>query len=211
MADQPDTEVKLPDPVLAAATMAKVAERSQALMKEFLARQSADGKDAPADPLNIGTAFIEMTTRLMRDPAKLVEAQMALWRSYVDIWHQTTLRFLGEQSEPVAEPLPEDRRFKDAAWQESAAFRFHQAIISGDRALDAVDGQPGRRARREDREEGRFLYPPVRRRHGAVELRHDQPRGAARDDRERRREPAEGPGEPASPIWSAARASSTSG
>ena len=85
MADQPDTEVKLPDPVLAAATMAKVAERSQALMKEFLARQSADGKDAPTDPLNIGTAFIEMTTRLMRDPAKLVEAQMALWRSYVDL------------------------------------------------------------------------------------------------------------------------------
>jgi poly[(R)-3-hydroxyalkanoate] polymerase subunit PhaC len=124
MADQPDTEVKLPDPVQAAAIMANVAERSQALMKEFLARQSADGKDASADPLNIGTAFIEMTTRLMRDPAKLVEAQMALWRSYVDLWHQTTLRFLGEQAEPVAEPMPEDRRFKDAAWHESAVFDF---------------------------------------------------------------------------------------
>ena len=124
MADQPDTEVKLPDPVQAAATMAKVAERSRHLMTEFLARQNASGENAPADPLNIGAAFIEMTARLMRDPAKLVEAQMALWRDYMELWRQTTLRFLGEPAEPVAEPAPEDKRFKDSAWHESALFDF---------------------------------------------------------------------------------------
>jgi polyhydroxyalkanoate synthase len=124
MADQPDTEIKLPDPVQTAAIMARVAERSQHLMTEFLARQNVGAENAPADPLNIGTAFIEMTTRLMRDPAMLVEAQMELWRSYVDLWHQATLRFLGETSEPVAEPSPEDKRFKDAGWEESALFDY---------------------------------------------------------------------------------------
>jgi polyhydroxyalkanoate synthase len=155
MADQPDTEVKLPDPVQAAATMAKVAERSRALMTEFLARQKAEGEGAPADPLNIGSAFIEMTTRLMRDPAKLVEAQMTLWRDYMELWRQTTLRFLGEPAEPVAQPSPEDRRFKDAAWNESVVFDFiKQSYLVTARWMQAtvsnVDGLDPKTAKKVD-------------------------------------------------------------
>ncbi|HEX7005922.1 MAG TPA: class I poly(R)-hydroxyalkanoic acid synthase [Alphaproteobacteria bacterium] len=139
MADQPDTEIKLPDPVQIAAIMARVAERSQHLMAEFLARQKAEAGDAPPDPLNIGTAFIEMTARLMRNPAKLVEAQMELWRSYLDLWQSATRRFLGEAAAPVAEPSPEDKRFKDSSWEESALFDFiKQSYLITARWLQSV-------------------------------------------------------------------------
>ena len=36
-----------------------------------------------ADPLNIGSAFLEMTARLMTDPAKLLQAQISLWQDYM--------------------------------------------------------------------------------------------------------------------------------
>ena len=36
-----------------------------------------------ANPMAIGAAFLEMTARMMSDPARLVEAQMSLWNDYL--------------------------------------------------------------------------------------------------------------------------------
>src|SRR5690348_10403954 len=123
MAEPGDPEIKLPDPVQWSRNMAEIAERSQRLVMEFLARQNGEGMGM-ADPLNIGNAFIEMTTRLMADPGKLIQAQMSLWQDYMTLWQRTTERFLGGQAEPLVEPSPSDRRFKDAAWSESTLFDF---------------------------------------------------------------------------------------
>src|SRR3546814_2243822 len=61
-----------------------IAERSQKLVADFLARQKEAGGNANSlDPLNIGAAFMEMTQRMMADPAKLVQAQMILWQDYM--------------------------------------------------------------------------------------------------------------------------------
>jgi polyhydroxyalkanoate synthase subunit PhaC len=123
MAESGDPEIKLPDPVQWSRNMAEIAERSQRLVMEFLARQNGEGMGM-ADPLNIGNAFIEMTTRLMADPGKLIQAQMSLWQDYMTLWQRTAERFLGGQAEPLVEPSPSDRRFKDAAWSESTLFDF---------------------------------------------------------------------------------------
>jgi polyhydroxyalkanoate synthase subunit PhaC len=123
MAEPGDPEIKLPDPVQWSRNMAEIAERSQRLVMEFLARQNGEGMGM-ADPLNIGNAFIEMTTRLMADPGKLIQAQMSLWQDYMTLWQRTAERFLGGQAEPLVEPSPSDRRFKDAAWSESTLFDF---------------------------------------------------------------------------------------
>jgi polyhydroxyalkanoate synthase subunit PhaC len=123
MAESGDPEIKLPDPVQWSRNMAEIAERSQRLVMEFLARQNGEGMGM-ADPLNIGNAFIEMTTRLMADPGKLIQAQMSLWQDYMTLWQRTAERFLGGQAEPRVEPSPSDRRFKDAAWSESTLFDF---------------------------------------------------------------------------------------
>jgi polyhydroxyalkanoate synthase len=117
-------EVKLPDPVELAKAMGQIAERSQKLVAEFLRRQSAKPQLGMADPLNIGQAFFDMTARLMANPAQLVQAQLALWQDYMTLWQSTARRMLGQESAPVIAPAAEDRRFKDAAWDDSYVFDF---------------------------------------------------------------------------------------
>ena len=120
MADQQeDTSVKLPDPVELSQSMTRIAEQSHRIVTEFLTRQGQDPQLGMADPLNIGSAFLEMTQRMMSDPAKLMAAQMGLWQDYMRLWQSTTLRMLGhEDDQPVVEPHHEDRRFKHEAWSD---------------------------------------------------------------------------------------------
>ena len=66
MAETEKTETtgfKLPDPAEIGRSMADIAERSQRIVSEWLKRQ-ADQNHSP-DPLNIASAFMEMTARLI--------------------------------------------------------------------------------------------------------------------------------------------------
>ena len=76
------------------------------------------------DPLNVGRAFYEMTTRLMADPQKLIQAQMSLWQDYMNLWQSTAKRMMGQEADPVIAPAKDDRRFKDSAWQDNQVFDF---------------------------------------------------------------------------------------
>tara|TARA_R110002096_G_scaffold25258_8_gene79125 strand:- start:2607 stop:4211 length:1605 start_codon:yes stop_codon:yes gene_type:complete len=60
----------------------------------------------------------------MKNPAKLVEAQMDLWQQYYLLWHNTTMRMMGQDSDPVALPQKGDRRFRDEAWEDNELFGF---------------------------------------------------------------------------------------
>src|ERR1700754_1495308 len=111
MTDRGEPEKQAIDPAAWSESMAKIAEQSQRLVSEFLSRNSAD-LDTQTDPLNIGSAFIEMTTRMMSDPQKLFEAQVSLWQDYMTLWQTTARRMMGEPAEPVIQPSPSDRRFK---------------------------------------------------------------------------------------------------
>ncbi|MEO3429858.1 class I poly(R)-hydroxyalkanoic acid synthase [Pelagibius sp. CAU 1746] len=125
MPEQPPPDIKLPDPVEISKSMARIAERSQKLVAEFLSRQDPQsGTPAAMDPLNIGAAFMEMTHRMMADPAKLVQAQMTLWQDYMRLWQNTAQRMMGQEAEPVATPEHGDRRFKHPEWDENELFDF---------------------------------------------------------------------------------------
>ena len=124
MGEQQAPDRKLPDPVEMSRSMAEIAERSQRLVAEFLERQKA-GDGAPnLDPMNIGGAFMEMTARMMADPAKLMQAQMNLWNDYMMLWQTTTRRLMGEPAKPVVEPEAGDRRFTHESWDENHLFDF---------------------------------------------------------------------------------------
>src|SRR5512145_171592 len=124
MAEEMGTEIKMVDPAELSKAMANIAERSQRIVAEFLSRRSAEPTAVNFDPLNIGNAFLEMTAKLMTDPAKLVEANFNLWQDYMALWQNTALRFMGEQSQPVAKPDAADRRFKDEMWEDNEIFDF---------------------------------------------------------------------------------------
>ncbi|EFH12674.1 poly(R)-hydroxyalkanoic acid synthase, class I [Pseudoroseomonas cervicalis ATCC 49957] len=118
---------RMPDPALVSRTMADVAERGQRIVADFLKRQAGEGLDgAPgADPSHIGSAFMEMTTRLMANPARLMQAQLGFWQDYLTLWQNTARRIWGgEEVSPVIAEDPKDRRFKDEAWRENEVFDF---------------------------------------------------------------------------------------
>jgi len=147
MGEQTPTDTKVIDPAIFSQVMTSIAERSQRLVADFLARQAADPAIGPVDPLNLGGAFLEMTTRLMSDPARLVEAQMTLWQDYVALWQNTARRMWGAETQPLIQPESGDRRFKDDLWSSNEVFdyikqsyllsaRWIQGVVRGVEGLD---------------------------------------------------------------------------
>ena len=128
MSDQSDIERNIPDPIEYSRNMVRIAEQSRQLVSEFLSRHplgALNENDGPVDPLNVGTAFFEMTRRMMEDPTRLVEAQIGLWQDYISLWQQTTQQMLGvAPKEPVIEPEKDDWRFRDQAWTENSLFDY---------------------------------------------------------------------------------------
>ncbi|NOG74079.1 alpha/beta hydrolase [Roseicella sp. DB1501] len=143
-------QFRLPDPALVTRTMSEVAERGQRIVTDFLRRQAE--AEATPDPLNIGGAFLDMTARLMANPARLVQAQLGFWQDYLTLWQNTARRMLGEAPAPVIAEDPRDRRFKDEAWRENEVFdfikqsyllsaRYVQTVVGGVEGLDPKAAQ----------------------------------------------------------------------
>ena len=137
-----NSDMKVPDPLAMGKAMADIAERSQRLVSDFLARQAENGAPASFDPLNVGNAFLEMTAKMMADPAMVMRAQMTLWQDYMTLWQRTTQRMMGHEAEPVATPDRGDRRFSDAAWDENALFDYiKQSYLLSARWMQSTVGE----------------------------------------------------------------------
>ena len=104
--------------------MIKVAEQSQRLVHDFLQRQAKDGGQFDADPMNIGSAFMELTAKMMADPAKMAESQMALWQDYMQLWQNAARGMLGQGAEPLIAPEKGDKRFRGEDWESNQIFDF---------------------------------------------------------------------------------------
>ncbi len=148
-------DLGLPDAQDLACQIAEVAEKSQELVADFLKRHRSDEGLGMASPLAIGAAFFEMTARMMADPSQLVQAQLSLWNDYMTLWQRTAQRFLGGPAEPMIEPVPGDRRFRDAAWDNNTLFDYiKQSYLLTARWLQntvrEVEGIDARTARKVD-------------------------------------------------------------
>jgi len=119
--DMPDTDTGT-DAEQWAKAMADLADRSQRIIDAFLEEQAKGNGFTIPDPGVVSRAFLDLTTRMMADPGKLVEAQTRLWQGYADLWQATAKRLMGEDAGPVVVPEKGDRRFKDEAWEEGLVF-----------------------------------------------------------------------------------------
>ncbi|MFZ5610059.1 MAG: PHA/PHB synthase family protein [Pseudomonadota bacterium] len=129
----------------AALEVMRLGAKAQAMVTEFLARHAAQAGIANVDPLNISSAFMELTAKMLSDPAKLAQTQLALWQDYMKLWHATSLKMLGKETPPVIEPTRGDKRFKSEDWRENAAFDFiKQAyLLSAKYVHQAVENTQG--------------------------------------------------------------------
>ena len=143
---------KLADPEVVSRTMADVAERSQRLVADWIKRQSEGEPDKSADTSSVGRAFLEMTTKLMADPAALMKAQIGFWQDTMTLWQNTTRRMMGFETPEATDPAGFDKRFKHEAWKENEVFdfikqsyllsaRFVQGTVSQVEGLDPKTAQ----------------------------------------------------------------------
>lgn len=112
------------DPIAFAESLATAAEKSAKLIGDFATRNAGRRAAVPSDELGVGKAFMELTSKMLANPARLAEAQLGLWRDYMTLWQSSVLRMLGAPAGPVAEPAKGDKRFKDAGWQEHVLFDY---------------------------------------------------------------------------------------
>jgi len=114
------TDARESEPV-SAEQLAEFAEKTQRIVEAFWQRQAKDGFSI-VDPMAVGHAFLELTARLMADPAKLAEAQAELVQANLKLWQDAMERLRGEREDPSAPPPRGDRRFADPAWSEELIF-----------------------------------------------------------------------------------------
>jgi polyhydroxyalkanoate synthase len=100
-----------------------IAERSQKLLADFAERYKTEGPQ-PLDPMKLTQTFMDFTAKMLADPNKLVQAQMALWQDYLRLWQATAQRMLGQPATPIAEPAKGDKRFADPAWKDEVVFDY---------------------------------------------------------------------------------------
>ncbi|MEX2297526.1 MAG: alpha/beta fold hydrolase, partial [Dongiaceae bacterium] len=140
MNDQQAGRPSSSDPLELARTMGRIADQTQRLLMQF-AERSRTGGNAPADPLNVMGAFIELTQRMMADPVKMMQAQVSLWQDYMNLWQTTAQRMMGHKTEPVISPAADDRRFKHDGWQNNELFDYvKQSYLLTARWMQATVG-----------------------------------------------------------------------
>ena len=174
-----------------------IAERSQRIAAEFVARQSEGGQDlANPDPLGIGRAFLEMSSQLMREPARLATAQTELARQYAQLWRNAARSMRGR---------PRRRPWSRPRETSASRIRLGTRISSSTSSSSPTCSRPGSCLTTRVRPKGRKAAPR-RRPHsirGSSSTRWrrpipcDQPEGAARDGRDQWRKPGAGLREPA--------------
>jgi polyhydroxyalkanoate synthase len=113
-----------PSPEALAREFADIAQHSQRVVAEYLARLEKRKAPVPSDDVGVTQAFVDLATKMMANPMLLAEAQMRMWHDYVRLWHSSMSRFLGEQAQPVAEPPKSDSRFRSEAWTSNFLFDY---------------------------------------------------------------------------------------
>ncbi|MDX1606057.1 MAG: class I poly(R)-hydroxyalkanoic acid synthase, partial [Candidatus Competibacterales bacterium] len=94
--------------------------------------------------------------RMLSDPSRLLEAQSEYYQNMMNLWQWTAQRMQGEETPPVIQPEPGDKRFKDETWSENPYFEFlKQAYLLSARSIlhsvrDAKEGLDAKTAEKVD-------------------------------------------------------------
>ncbi len=145
MSEHKDTEAVTIDPNELTRSLSEIAERSQQLVKDFIARQESGQQLSMDDALHMSKLFQDLYARLMADPAQLVQAQMAFWQDYMALMQNQTLRMMGVESEPVRQPDKGDKRFTHEGWEDNPFFDFikQSYLLTADYLHHTVDNVEG--------------------------------------------------------------------
>ncbi|MBK8174592.1 MAG: alpha/beta fold hydrolase [Rhodospirillales bacterium] len=99
----------------------ELAERSQCIVRDWLADQGFDADRTMGDLFDAAEMMVSLTSTVMAMPASLVTAQMSLWQDYFSRWQTSANRLLGPSGSPGHSAL--DANVRDA-WQNVDIFSY---------------------------------------------------------------------------------------
>jgi polyhydroxyalkanoate synthase len=131
------------DAAALATQLGRIAASSQRLVQNFLLDQPQVGQVGMGDVTTLGGAFVELTTKMMADPAALARMQIDLFNDTLRVWQTTAVRMMGLGA--GTEDASQDKRFKHPDWTESVVFNFikESYLIWAKAVLAAVHGVEG--------------------------------------------------------------------
>ncbi len=97
-------------------------ERGKKVSELYQEQIKKDDGFSVADPSIVGKVFLDVAQHLFANPAKMRDAQTDLSDDYARLWRAMEAATSGSPHEPVAEPDPGDRRFKDGEWVENPVY-----------------------------------------------------------------------------------------
>ena len=117
------------DPTAWARIMARIAEQTQNITLEFLERNKERPPEFLAyDPAHLGEAMMSLTNRILQAPEQVIDAQLAMWQGYVQIWQTMLTRMQGLPMQDFVKPMSFDKRFMDREWQNNWLFDFMKQL-----------------------------------------------------------------------------------
>ncbi|WP_435641561.1 class I poly(R)-hydroxyalkanoic acid synthase [Micavibrio aeruginosavorus] len=131
------------DPMALSKSLTQAYGQIQPIMQSWLQKQQDITMHHPGgmalDPMNATRAWVDFMQHLYSDPQKLTEMQAEYWRNWMTLWQDSARRMAGEDVAPHFAPDKGDRRFKNAAWQDSALFDFiKQSYLMSSRWMNDV-------------------------------------------------------------------------
>lgn len=104
---------------------AELVLRFQTIMTDFWAKQAASRNCDDLDSQSrLGNAFLNLSAKMLGDPARLMNDNLALWCDHLNLWTAAASAASGGESLDQVRPAPGDRRFADPAWREKDVFNF---------------------------------------------------------------------------------------
>ncbi|MCP1366475.1 class I poly(R)-hydroxyalkanoic acid synthase, partial [Halomonas sp. BBD48] len=130
-----------------------IGQEYQLLMQEFLSR-ALPGEAGSTIYQDMRDNLRAGTQALASKPQSIYAAQMRLAQDQVRLWQQTLREVAGdgEPGEPIIEPEPTDRRFKDEAWHKDPYYRFvmqHYLLLVRlvNELIESIDSLPAQQKR----------------------------------------------------------------
>lgn len=122
--EAPSRDFVMPDIARLAINLVHAANLGQKAARLLMQNDDSksDASQAFHDLQRVGRTLMDVAASYMRNPAKIVEAQTALFEGYLGLASNMTRRLLGEDVPPVAAPSRSDKRFRDPDWQENIVF-----------------------------------------------------------------------------------------
>ena len=139
------------DPSKLGETIGQISEQCHSIFEEFMKSQAQADKNN-LDPLGLSQAYLDFTASMMKNPEKLLEAQMEAWNAYTNLWFGAANKARGKPADATIKPEKGDRRFKHEAWENNPFFDFIkqsylvtanaiQNVVADAEGLDEKDAQ----------------------------------------------------------------------